>query len=348
MKLGLTFDDVLLVPKTGVLESRKDADIFSELVSGTKLEVPIVSANMPSVTATDMAHAMYKVGGFGILHRFGVYEDIDILINSFETIKDYCKADAGISLGIKNGLEVAWYLANAGCRIFCLDVAHGDHEQVIKFVKEFKESVRFNDCKLIVGNVATLLAASKLAEVGADAIKIGVGPGAACRTREVTGFGVPQLSAIFEVSRIKKWYPDVRVIADGGIKNSGDIVKALAAGADTVMIGSLLAGCDEAPNPGEYYGNASKHVNGHRAPEGSYGRVVRTGKVEDVIKELAWGIRSGVSYGGATNLHELRKNAEFIQVTAAGQHESNVRLHEPEYVEFYTDQIAMTKGRVPL
>ena len=125
---------------------------------------------------------------------------------------------------------------------------------------------------------------------------------------------------------IRQWYPHIRIIADGGIKNSGDIVKALAAGADTVMIGSLLAGCDEAPNPGEYYGNASHYVNGHRAPEGDYGQVERRGSVENVIKELAWGIRSGLSYGGATNLAELRKNAEFIQVLAAGQLESKVRI----------------------
>lgn len=322
IKPAFTFDDVLLVPRTGVLDSRKDADISSELVKDFKLDVPIISANMPSVTEHHMARAMRDAGGLGILHRFNTVE---------ENVEEYSMGtiggtrEVGSSFGYKDWARVV-ELYEAGCRIFCLDVAHGDHELTVKHIEIFKEG--YPDCILIVGNVATFWAASKLAEAGADAIKVGVGPGAACRTREVTGFGVPQLSAIIEVERVKKYYPDVKVIADGGIKNSGDIVKALAAGADTVMIGSLLAGCDEAPNPGEYYGNASEHVNGHRAPEGSYGRVVRTGKVEDVIKELAWGIRSGVSYGGATNLHELRENAEFIQVTAAGQHESQVRINE--------------------
>jgi len=330
IKPAFTFDDVLLVPKTGALDSRKDADISGELYKNFKLNIPIISANMPSVTEHHMARAMYDVGGFGILHRFNSVE---------ENVEEYHYASisgtrqVGCSLGLKDGFTRARKLHYCGARVFCLDVAHGDHDIVIKFIKNFKETFNTSEHKLIVGNVATFFGAERLADAGADVIKVGVGPGAACRTREVTGFGVPQLSAIIEVSRIKKWYPDVKVIADGGIKNSGDIVKALAAGADTVMIGSLLAGCDEAPSPGEYYGNASEHVNGHRAPEGSYGFVKRVGSVESVIKELAWGIRSGVSYGGATNLNELRENAEFIQVTAAGQHENGTRLLGLQWAE---------------
>jgi IMP dehydrogenase len=228
---------------------------------------------------------------------------------------------------------------NAGARIFCLDVAHGDHTQVINYVKNFKE-LGPKDTKLIVGNIATASGAFRLMEAGADAIKIGIGPGAACRTREVTGFGVPQLTAIMNIASIMNGFPHVRLIADGGIKNSGDIVKALAAGADTVMIGSLLAGCDEAPNPGQYYGNASVQLNGHRAPEGIGGYVLKTGSTEDTIKELAWGIRSGLSYGGATNIKELKENAQFIQVTAAGQHESQTRLNEPQ-MKVYQDTFAV-------
>lgn len=322
-KLALTFDDVLLVPKHGVLNKRIDADISSELIEGYRLKVPIISANMPAVTEANMAAMMWSNGAYGILHRFNT---IDENIMEYETVTDAYNSDCACSLGLEDGMERAFWLAQLGCRMFCLDVAHGDHEQVLNFTKEFKNSIRFNDCKLIVGNVATFWAADRLAEAGADAIKVGIGPGAACKTREVTGFGVPQLTAVIEASRVKKYHPHVRIIADGGIKNSGDIVKALAAGADTVMIGSLFAGCDEAPSPGEYYGNASKKVNGHRAPEGSYGIVERKGSVADVTKELAWGIRSGISYGGATNVEELRQNAEFIQVTAAGQHESQVRI----------------------
>lgn len=344
IKQALTFDDVLLVPKQGVLEHRADADISSELYRGFKLEIPIISANMPSVTEHHMARAMWDSGGFGILHRFNTVE---------ENIEEYCMAaiggtrNIGTSFGYRNWSRVD-SLHEVGCRIFCLDVAHGDHELTIAHIKYFKDFYPYS--KLIVGNVATFFAACRLAEAGADAIKVGVGPGAACRTREVTGFGVPQLSAIIEVSRIKlkKYYPDVRIIADGGIKNSGDIVKALAAGADTVMIGSLLAGCDEAPNPGEYYGNASEYINGHRAPEGSYGKVERKGLVKDVIKELAWGIRSGISYGGATNIAELRENAEFIQVTAAGQLENKTRIIEPEYIEIKEQVSDKILARIPL
>lgn len=336
LRTGLTFDDVLLVPKQGVLESRRDADISSELVSGLKLNVPIVAANMPSVVATDMANAIYIAGGYAIFPRFGQYESLERL----KTSLDFgLNKPAGVSFGYRDWsrVEAAHEL---GCRVFCLDVAHGDHKLTLAHIKEF--NTQYYDCKLIVGNVARAAAAYDLAKAGADAVKIGIGPGAACRTREVTGFGVPQLTAIMDCVTVKEFFPDLKLIADGGIRNSGDIVKALAAGADTVMIGSLLAGCDEAPNPGEYYGNASAHVNGHRAPEGIHGRVERKGSVEDVIKELAWGIKSGLSYGGATNLEELRRNAEFIQVTAAGQMESRTRLQDPDYMEVYTDQIEGT------
>lgn len=322
MKLGLSYDDVLLVPKQGILNKRKDADISSKLISGYKLEVPIISANMPSVTEHHMASAMYRAGGFGILHRFC---DFKYQIEEYKYVSDIPGEDCGIAIGLHDGIQRAFELAQFGCKIFCLDVAHGDHVQVIKFIKEFKKNIHDGQ-KLIVGNIATAQGALNLIEAGADAIKVGIGPGAACKTREVTGFGVPQLTAIMNVAKPRQLGYEYRIIADGGIKNSGDIVKALAAGADTVMIGSLLAGCDEAPIPGEYYGNASERMNGHRAPEGVSGYVERKGPVENVIKELAWGIRSGISYGGATNIKELRENAEFIQVTAAGQIESTTRL----------------------
>lgn len=322
MKTAYCFDDVLLVPKHGVLNSRKDADISSELVKGLSLEIPIVSANMPSVTEHKMAVKINKAGGYGILHRFlSIKENV----GEYNFVRD-SNYDCVCSIGLKDGHERMDALADAGCRIFCIDIAHADSEKVFKFLDEVDDYFIPNN--LIVGNIATAEAANQLFSRGVAAIKIGIGPGAACRTREVTGFGVPQLTAIMDVAERAQYFGNVKIVADGGIKNSGDIIKALAAGADTVMIGALLAGCDEAPNPGEYYGNASNHMNGHRAPEGSFGEVPKTGSVEDVIKELAWGIRSGVSYGGATNLQELRENAEFISLTAAGQYESQVRIQE--------------------
>jgi IMP dehydrogenase len=169
-----------------------------------------------------------------------------------------------------------------------------------------------------------------LGDLGVQGIKVGIGPGAACTTREVTGFGVPQLTAIMDVREAIDFYDKrtnkVTLIADGGIKNSGDIVKALAAGADTVMLGRLLAGCDESPLPGMYWGMASKKVNGHHAPEGIDGSVERTGSVKETIKNLTWGIRSGMSYAGVEHLEDLRSTTEFIRVSPQSMMESGTRL----------------------
>lgn len=310
-----SFDDLLLIPQEGILDSRKNADISTELVEGWPLLVPIISANMPSVTEAKMAWAMHILGAAGAFHRFCSIED---------QIKMWkCSRQGIVSIGLKDGFERTEKLAAKGATIFLIDVAHAHSNKVIDFVEKWRKE--YPGLYLIVGNVVTQEATTKLAYYGVDAVKVGIGPGAACTTREVTGFGYPQLSAISNCS-IEKKYFDIRIIADGGIRNSGDIVKALAAGADTVMIGRLLAGCDEAPNPGEYYGNASYKVNGHNAPEGVEGNVEKTGPVANVIKKLAWGIRSGISYAGATNIKELQDNAEWVRVTPQAMSESGVRI----------------------
>lgn len=330
MREGLSFDDVLLVPKHGILNSRSEADISSELFSGVKLDVPIISANMPSVTGSKMAQEMFHSGAIGALHRFNT-------IN--ENVEEYQQAgyfgvggsiagpiEAICSLGYHDGIERARALYLFGARYFLLDVAHGDHHRTSSFIHIFRNTFGYN-VKLIVGNVASQNALVNLPIDSIDGIKVGIGPGAVCRTREVTGFGVPQLTAIMWMRKaLDEAESDIKLIADGGIKNSGDIVKALAAGADTVMVGRLLAGCVEAPKGLEYYGNASHQMNGHRAPEGAHGLVEASGTVADVIKELTWGIRSGISYGGAKNLAELRKNAEFIRVSPLTALESSVRI----------------------
>lgn len=336
---GLSFDDVLLVPQHGILDRRADADISTELVSGVRLAIPILSANMPSVTSPSMAIAMYEAGGRGVLHRFNSIEEQ--VSDYVEVRKSY--ANAPCAIGLHDWLERATALAEEGCNIFFLDVAHGDTERVLHMMMNWKPFAD-ESLKLIVGNIATSQAAYRLAQAGADGVKVGIGPGAACITREVTGFGVPQLTAIQNVVSALRGpytmyvddyiintgrpgnYPDVKIIADGGIKNSGDIVKALAAGADSVMIGRLFAGADEAPDPGVYYGNASRHVNGHNAPEGEYAEIERTGPVKDTLKTLTWGIRSGLSYGGASNLAELREKAEFIKVSSLTALESRARI----------------------
>lgn len=317
-EVALSFDDVLLVPKMGLLRKREDADISSELVKGVKLDIPIISAPMASVTEGKMAEAMALAGGFGVIHRFlSIEEQIDQFKLS--------GGNAAVAIGINEGYDRWDALYEAGCGIFCLDVAHGHHVEVAQFLT--KRPFRLERTSVIVGNVATEQAANYLAHAGISAIKVGIGPGAVCTTREVTGFGVPQFTAIRDVSFvIRNSYSNIRIIADGGIRNSGDIVKALAAGADTVMIGRLLAGADESPHPGLYWGMASKRVNGHHAPEGIEGAVERTGPVSDTLKTLAWGIKSGISYGGAVDIAGLRNNAEFTRVTPNSMAESGTRI----------------------
>lgn len=316
---GLSFDDVLLVPQEGSLTKREEADISTRLVGDVPLDIPIISAPMESVTGSDMATAMLNLGAYAILHR---NSSID---QQYVTFKETWN-NTGISLGVNEGLDRFNALHDGGARVFCVDVAHAHHQAIGKFIEQLRNSQR--ECYIIAGNVATAEGACFLANLGVDGVKVGIGPGAACTTRAVTGFGVPQLTAILRVANAFEDYGEERptLIADGGIKNSGDIVKALAAGADSVMLGRLLAGANESPLPGHYWGMASKRVNNHRAPEGVEGVVPLTGPVEDTIKELAWGIRSGISYGGGSSIQDLRDNAEFILVSQSSQAESGVRI----------------------
>lgn len=316
--VGLSFDDVLLKPQLGILEKRQNADITSEVVPGLKVDIPIVSSPMQSVTESDMAIGMWSNGAYGIIHRF---LSIDAQVKEFKEA-----AHCSVAIGINDDYDRWDALLGAGCSVFTLDVAHGHSEAVGDYIKKAPKLLKANS-QLIVGNVATARGARFLADLGVAAIKVGIGPGAACTTREVTGFGVPQLTAIMDVYRTLKINNfDVRIIADGGIRNSGDIVKALAAGADTVMLGRLLAGADESPVPGMYWGMASYRVNGHHAPEGVEGTVDRTGPVKDTLQTLAWGIRSGISYAGVDSLKDLRDHAEFIRVTPMSMGESGTRL----------------------
>ena len=201
-----------------------------------------------------------------------------------------------------------------------IDVAHADSESVVEFVTWIKHEDNLS--WIIVGNIATKEAVRELEYAGADALKVGIGPGAACTTREVTGAGRAQLTAIMECAAVA----NVPLIADGGIRNSGDIVKALAAGASTVMLGRLLAGCYESPVPGSYWGNASAQMNGHRAPEGTAGNVALTGSLEDTLKPLLWGLRSGISYAGAKSVNDLAAAAVFERVAGGVAAESGVRI----------------------
>ncbi len=469
-RLGLTFDDVLLLPRRSAVFSRKDVSTRARLTRNITLDIPLISANMDTVTESGMARAMARMGGIGIIHRFlsiereveevrkvkraenviiedpfTVHPDItlgeaksfmrregisgvlvvkekggkrqlvgiltrrdmlfetndakkvsalmttklvtalpDIALDKAKdllhthrieklplvsaqgelvgliTLRDILERMenptsakdkkgrllVGAAVGVKEDtIERTDQLLKAGADVIVIDVAHGHNLRAIETTKLLRKTFG-PKIEIIAGNIATPEAARDLVKAGADGLKVGIGPGAACTTRIVTGVGVPQLTAIMDVAKEAKKL-DVPFIADGGIKNSGDLAKAIAAGADTAMIGNLLAGTKE--SPGEYIldrGVAYKYYRGmasydatsekvrvdkeagtrqdefFRSPEGASGRVSYRGEAAMVITDLVGGLRSSMSYLGARNFKEFQKNAEFIRMTDAGKVES--------------------------
>ena len=461
MRTGITFDDVLLVPKKSSVISRSDVETESNLTKKIKLKVPIISSNMDTVTESEMAIAMARSGGVGIIHRFnsieeqveqvklvkraenriikepyrvslnttldeikyimntkkvhsllvtednklqGIVTERDIrfkhngntamtimtpreklivgnqntdldqakeLLDKYRieklplvdksnnvigmiTSKDILNQTSkkatvdkngqlvvGAAIGVKDYINRASALIDAGVDFLVIDIAHGHSDLALSALKSIKSKF---DIEVIVGNVATSEGTMELIENGADGIKVGVGPGSICITRIVTGSGVPQLTAIIDSVSVAKKY-GVPIIADGGIKNSGDITKALAAGASTVMLGSLLAGTDE--SPGEVLVKDGKRVKiirgmaGYGAnmskqekenirsdifdivPEGVEGLVAYKGPAKDIVKQLHGGLKSGISYCGAHSIQGMQENAEFIRITGSGMRESN-------------------------
>jgi IMP dehydrogenase len=473
---GLTFDDVLLVPHRSAIRSRKDVSTDTWLTPGIHLSIPIISANMDTVTETRMAIAMAQLGGIGILHRFmtieqqadcvlrvkrsesiivespftispdvsvelacqrmeeedvgglvvvdeenhllGIVTNRDVLfapkkdiplnqvmtprerlvvaskdesleearrklyehrieklplvdeeghLTGLITAQDIIKIQehpqatkdnrgrlrVGAAVGARlDDMERAASCLAAGADVLVVDIAHGHSDHVINMVKSLKQG--FPEVPIIAGNVATAQGVKDLAEAGADAVKVGVGSGSICTTRIVTGFGVPQLSAISECAEAGREL-NVPIIADGGIRNSGDLTKSLAAGASTVMIGSLLAGTDESPGAtvireSRRYkivrGMASLSANmdrrklekselaieewGEVVPEGVEATVPYKGAVNDILYQLVGGLRSGLSYAGARSIEELWQVAEFIRITPSGMQESET--HDVEVI----------------
>lgn len=333
-----TFDDVLLAPGYSDIESRESISTDVDFL-GLKLRVPIISSNMDFVTGSKMANAMWAAGGLGIIHRFCPWEAQKDNIDRIDPIT--------ISVGTRDTEESLRRVAYAyerwnnkigrihGELIVCIDVAHGHHGKVFRLIDKIKYKMN-SRIKIIAGNVATAEGAWFLQNAGADAIKVGIGPGSVCTTRTVTGIGVPQLSAIIDIADAIKPY-GIPIIADGGIKYSGDIVKALAAGASLVMLGSLLAGATECPGEvvetgdgrklRRYRGQSIFGVNGEKyTKEGVSGYVNEKGPVADVLKQLIGGVRSGMSYVGAKNLEELREKAVFIPVSGNTLAENNTRI----------------------
>jgi len=320
MKEALTFDDVLLVPQFSDIASRTQVDISTQLGS-IKLKVPIISANMDSITEEEMAKAMDDNGGLGILHR---YQDASIVKKWVEHLVAQNRV-AVPSIGVQNcDIEAAEQYKEFTDSI-CVDVAHGDSLGVCSIVARLRQMGYKN---IIAGNIVTPEAADRLFQAGANIIKVGVGPGSVCTTRIVTGHGYPQLSAIEEVANSTEAW----VIADGGIRTSGDIVKALAVGADAVMIGGLFAGCWETPSydMGSYRGMASADAQhdykgrvSNNTAEGVSMKAPNKGTVKNVMDELIGGIRSGFSYTGSRTLEDFRHKAKLVRITPNGLAESH-------------------------
>jgi IMP dehydrogenase len=326
---GLTFDDVLLVPCHSEISSRRHPDMTSRLTKKHRISTPIISANMDTVTEVEMALAMAKLGGVGILHRF---MDLEEQLRQVKLVKA-AKTLVAVSIGVKEeGMKRAAALVDAGADILTLDIAHGDSVMMLETLDYVKK--HFPHVEVIAGNVATAQAVRTLVNHGADAVKVGIGPGSMCTTRIITGCGVPQLSAIAMcVAEGQKH--NVPIIADGGIKTSGDMVKAFAAGAETVMLGSMLAGCLETPGEiqggkKKYRGMASKDAQVSwrgelptgMAAEGESRWISCKGSVVQIVDELCGGVRSGMTYLNAQTIADLHRNGRFIEMSSSGMQES--------------------------
>ena len=349
IKESLTFDDVLLLPRySNVLPS--DTNISFNLTKKITLEAPFLSSAMDTVTESRMAIAIAKSGGLGVIHRNLSIKDQTKEITKVKSKNLLVGAAVGTN---KEDLLRSKSLIDNGCDLIVVDTAHGHSEKVLKILSKLKKIN--GKIPICVGNIATGEAAKKLYNSGADIIKVGIGPGSICTTRMVAGIGVPQISAVMDVKKALK-KKNVKIISDGGIKFSGDIAKALAAGADAIMMGSIFAGTDESPGKKfKYKGKLYKQYRGMGSigamssgsanryfqknfkdkskfvPEGVEGRVIYKGSVSKIIYQLKGGLRSSMGYIGAKNLNQIIKNAEFIKITKAGFYESMV--HSVEMTE---------------
>lgn len=327
---GLTFDDVLIVPARSDVRSRRDPRLTTRLTKNIQIDIPIISANMDTVTEYDMALAMHQLGGLGILHRFISIEE---QANQSRKLREAGVKNISASVGVGDEFKSrAQALIEAGVNLITIDIAHGHSVQMMETMKWLKDT--HPNIEIIAGNLATPDAARDLIESGADAIKVGIGPGSMCTTRIITGCGVPQLTAVALAAEIAESY-GVPVIADGGIRTSGDMVKAFAAGASVVMLGSMLSGTIETPGEikngkKQYRGMASRSAQDSwrggvpqgMAPEGESTQVSVKGHVKDVILEVTGGIRSGMSYVNATTIQEIHEKALFMEMSASGVAES--------------------------
>ncbi len=332
---GLAYGDVLIVPKYNEIASRRDVSMRTKVTKNHYLEIPILAANMDSICDSKMAIAMGKLGGLGVIHRFLT---IDEQVGEVKKVKKenlLCAA----AVGIKDYEERASNLISAGVNILVLDVAHGHSKKVGEVLEWIK--VNFPSIDIMVGNIATSEAARYFISKGADALKIGIGPGSLCTTRIMTGVGVPQLTAIINI--FEETQGKIPLCADGGIKFPGDITKAIGAGADSVMIGGLLSGADETPGKvieegtkkfKVYRGMASSKATAKKLDldgltekeiisiEGEETFVEIKGSTKEIITRLLGGLASGMTYVGAGTIEEIKGKVNFIKISSEGYRES--------------------------
>jgi IMP dehydrogenase len=341
-KEGLTFDDVLLIPaRSDVLPTQ--VSTRTSLTRTLALEIPILSAAMDTVTEAEMAIALARLGGLGVIHRnLGVPEQA-AQVQRAKAAGVLVAAAVGVS---GDADERAAALAAAGADLIVVDTAHGHSASVIRMVEVVKTRHRV---QVMAGNVATAEATEELIAAGADAVKVGMGPGAICTTRVVAGAGMPQITAIADCAEVADRH-GIPICADGGIQHSGDIAKAIGAGASTVMLGGLLAGVDESPGEAidvpegrfksyrgmgslgamrarpsgrDRYGQGGIGEFSKLVPEGVEGRVPARGPLEAVVHQLVGGLRAGMGYAGAGTIDDLRAKARFVRISGAGLRESH-------------------------
>ena len=306
-----SYDDLLLVPQASPVNSRSDVVLETNVTPNVKISSPLISAPMDSVTGPKLAQKMTDNGGIGIIHRY----------TDWETRRDWVRnidERVGASVGIStDDVSIAVQLEEAGADFICVDIAHGHMERSVSFVEKLNDAINVD---IMVGNVVTSRAVKDLVSVGADSVKIGVGPGSVCTTREQTGHGYPQASAVEECSSdLFGFDEDYTIIADGGIQNAGDAVKALMLGADAVMMGGIFGRTYSSPSGGDVWGCASEEGNDENYVEGVVSEGEEWYTVEEVFDEFEDGIRSGLSYSGGHTIEEARENAEFVEVTNSTQ-----------------------------
>ncbi len=343
LKESLTFDDVTLVPQfSSILPS--EASIETSLGPKLNLRVPFLSSAMDTVTESKMAIAVAKEGGLGIIHR---NLSINQQCNEVKKVKNK-KLIVGAAIGTsKEDIVRANKLIENNVDLLVIDTAHGHSKKVLLTLKKLKKIVK--KIPICAGNIATAESAKVLANEGADILKVGIGPGSICTTRIVSGIGVPQISAVMEVKKGIRKNKKVKIISDGGVKFLGDAAKALAAGADAVMMGSVFAGTEESPGKKFKYkkklyksfrgmGSIGAMMDGSSGryfqknykdrtkfiPEGVEGRVAYKGKVERIIYQLKGGLKSSMGYIGAKDIKILQKKSKFVKITKAGFYESMV------------------------